>query len=192
MSNFKPIKNQAYTFAVALINSTTTTALLAAPTLAAGNFQISKDGGAFANLATLPTVTPTGGVQVVITLSATEMSADNIGILINVTGAAQQYILIQTRDPAIPYFQFTMTDTTGAPQSGIASTITVQISKDNGSFALPASSTGPGVGITEIGSGDYWIPLTTADMTFTGTMTFKATSSNGTSRPTMITLTNAL
>ena len=42
------------------------------PTLATGDFKISKDGGAFANLATLPTVSPASGRQVVITLSATE------------------------------------------------------------------------------------------------------------------------
>jgi hypothetical protein len=48
------------------------------PTIAAGDFTISKDGGAFANLTTLPTVTPAGGVSVKITLSATEMTSDNV------------------------------------------------------------------------------------------------------------------
>lgn len=48
------------------------------PTIAAGDFKISKDGGAFANLATLPTVTPASGVSVYIILSSTEMNADNV------------------------------------------------------------------------------------------------------------------
>jgi hypothetical protein len=43
------------------------------PTLAAGDFKIEKDGGAAANLATLPTVAPAGGISVAITFSAAEM-----------------------------------------------------------------------------------------------------------------------
>ena len=52
--------------------------LKSSPTLASGDFKISKDGGAFANLATLPTVEPSGSVSVKIPLSTTEMNADNI------------------------------------------------------------------------------------------------------------------
>lgn len=51
-----------------------------APTIAAGDFKVSKDGGAFANLATLPTIVPSGGRMVMISLSATEMTADNVVI----------------------------------------------------------------------------------------------------------------
>lgn len=50
------------------------------PTLASGDFKVSVDGGALANLTTLPTVTPTGGKGVKITLSASEMTGDNITI----------------------------------------------------------------------------------------------------------------
>jgi hypothetical protein len=46
------------------------------PTIAAGDFKVSKDGGAFANLNTLPTVSPSSSVSVQITLSSTEMNAD--------------------------------------------------------------------------------------------------------------------
>lgn len=42
------------------------------PTLATGDVKISKDGGAFANLGTLPTVTPASGTSVRVTLSASE------------------------------------------------------------------------------------------------------------------------
>ena len=148
MSNFKPVKGVAYSFPIALINSTTTTALVAAPTLSAGNFQISKDGGAFANLATLPTVTPSGGVQVIVSLSATEMTADNIGILINVTGAAQQFISIQTKDPSFGYFPFLMRDTSGNPKTG--ATVTGYYQADNGTFSALGGA------ITEIGNGYYY------------------------------------
>jgi hypothetical protein len=50
-------------------------------TLAAGDFKISKDGGATANLATLPVVEPAAGPIVKIVLSATEMTADKVTIV---------------------------------------------------------------------------------------------------------------
>lgn len=50
------------------------------PTLAAGDFKVSKDGGALANLATLPTVEPAGSAWVLFDLSATEMNADIVQI----------------------------------------------------------------------------------------------------------------
>ncbi len=48
------------------------------PTIAAGDFQISKDFGTFANLATLPAVTPAATRQVKVDLSASEMDAARI------------------------------------------------------------------------------------------------------------------
>lgn len=75
----EPIKGDAYTVSTPLIDAATGDFLLL-PTLATGDFQISKDGGAYANLATLPTVTPSGGPAVEIALSATEMDADLITV----------------------------------------------------------------------------------------------------------------
>lgn len=51
------------------------------PTIAAGDFQVSTDGGSFTNLTTLPVVTPAGGRAVKITLSASEMNGDNIMVM---------------------------------------------------------------------------------------------------------------
>lgn len=48
------------------------------PTLAAGDVKVSKDGGTFNNLTTLPTVTPTSDTTVRISLSATEMQAARV------------------------------------------------------------------------------------------------------------------
>ena len=48
------------------------------PTIAAGDFQVSIDGGAFTDLTTLPVVTPSGSSTVKISLSAAEMTGDNI------------------------------------------------------------------------------------------------------------------
>jgi len=50
------------------------------PTIAAGDFQVDKDGGGFADLSTLPTVDPTGTAAVKLTLSATEMNADVVTV----------------------------------------------------------------------------------------------------------------
>src|SRR5688572_29916394 len=47
------------------------------PTIAAGDFKVSKDDGAEANLATLPSELPAGSGWVKITVSAAEMTAGN-------------------------------------------------------------------------------------------------------------------
>lgn len=51
------------------------------PTIAAGDWKVSKDGGALANLGTLPTVEPASSVMVLIVLSGTEMTADSVVIV---------------------------------------------------------------------------------------------------------------
>lgn len=73
-----PVKGEDFICYIALQDMATPGSYKANPTIAAGDFQVSKDGGAFANLNTLPTVTPASGVAVKITLSATEMNADNV------------------------------------------------------------------------------------------------------------------
>lgn len=73
-----PVKNEDFVVYITLIDADNNLSFKANPTIASGDFQISKDGGAFANLTTLPTVTPASGVAVKISLSATEMNADNI------------------------------------------------------------------------------------------------------------------
>lgn len=59
------------------------------PTLAAGDVTISKDGGAFANLTTLPVVTPAAGRAVKVTVSATEMTADNVVVIFSDASGAE-------------------------------------------------------------------------------------------------------
>jgi hypothetical protein len=69
------------------------------PTIASGDFQISKDGGAFTNLTTLPSANPASGRAVMIDLSASEMAADNIVIqCVDASGAewCDQLINLQT------------------------------------------------------------------------------------------------
>jgi hypothetical protein len=48
------------------------------PTIAAGDFMVSKDGGAFANCTNLPAVEPAASEFVEIILTTTEMDADDV------------------------------------------------------------------------------------------------------------------
>ena len=75
-----PTKGIAYEFELALVTAASVS-FQTNPTLATGDFKISKDGGAFANLATLPVVIPAGGKSVRVVLSAAEMDADKIMII---------------------------------------------------------------------------------------------------------------
>lgn len=75
-----PKKNEDFNFAVFLEDATNPGSYKVAPTIAAGDFQISKDYAAFGNLATLPDVEPDGTDQVRVQISATEMNADVVSI----------------------------------------------------------------------------------------------------------------
>lgn len=73
-----PKRGVAHKFYIGLVDQANTKLLKANPTIAAGDFQVSKDGGAFANLTTLPSAAPASGRAIMIDLSATEMTADNV------------------------------------------------------------------------------------------------------------------
>lgn len=73
-----PKRGEDFIFPIALEDMSTPGSFKSTPTIAAGDFKVSKDGGAFANLTTLPTVTPASSTSVRITLSATEMTADTV------------------------------------------------------------------------------------------------------------------
>ncbi len=74
-----PLKNTAWTFECVLFDASEPTLIKTGPTLAAGDVQVSKDGGAFANITSLPTEIGSTGVLKV-GLSATEMNADRVAI----------------------------------------------------------------------------------------------------------------
>jgi hypothetical protein len=81
MTTYVPAKkNTEYIFYISLV-SQSTGQFQANPTLAAGDFKVSKDGGALANLTTLPAVTPAASKAVKVTLSSTEMNADNVVVI---------------------------------------------------------------------------------------------------------------
>src|SRR5262245_54360663 len=84
-----PKKNNAYVFFTGLVSQANSLTLQSNPTLAAGDVQVSVDGGTFAPLATLPTVTPTGSKSVKVSLTASEMNGDNIVVLFSDLAGAE-------------------------------------------------------------------------------------------------------
>lgn len=95
-----PKKATAYTFHIGLEDQGNPGLLKANPTIAAGDFKVSIDGGAFANLSTLPTVTPAGGVSVEIQLSSGEMNGDNIVVACIDASGAEWYDFFIDIQPA--------------------------------------------------------------------------------------------
>jgi len=73
-----PKKNEDFTCYVAVEDYANPGNFKSTPTIAAGDFQVSKDGGAFANLTTLPTNEPAASEMIEINLSSTEMNCDNV------------------------------------------------------------------------------------------------------------------
>jgi len=73
-----PVKGEAYTFYVSLVDISDPDNFKSNPTIAAGDFQISIDDSTFANLTNLPTVTPASSIQVKIVLTSTEMTGDKV------------------------------------------------------------------------------------------------------------------
>lgn len=90
MATFVPAKRGvAYRTWVSLVAQATRPQFQSSPTLAAGDVQVSKDGGALANLTTLPVVTPAASVLVQVDLSATEMTADLVMVVFRDAAGAQ-------------------------------------------------------------------------------------------------------
>lgn len=77
-SYWPPKKNTGYITYIGLLAVGSSNIFQSNPTIAAGDFKVSIDGGTLANLATLPVVTPTSSKLVKVTLSAAEMNGDNI------------------------------------------------------------------------------------------------------------------
>lgn len=81
MATYVPAKkNTAYIFYAALVSQANTKINQSTPTIASGDFKVSIDGAALANLSTLPTNTPAGSDMVKFSLSSSEMNGDNITV----------------------------------------------------------------------------------------------------------------
>lgn len=76
-----PLQNKAYEFYLGLGDINNPDEFVTNPTIAAGDFQISIDGSAFVNLATLPVVDPAGSIMVKVSLSASEMNGEKVNVV---------------------------------------------------------------------------------------------------------------
>lgn len=76
-----PVRGEDFSIQIALNDLSVSGSFKANPTIAAGDFKVSKDGGALANLTTLPSVAPAASTLVTIALSATEMTADIVSVV---------------------------------------------------------------------------------------------------------------
>jgi len=96
----EPKQGTAFIMYIALVDKLDPSAFISNPTIAAGDFKISVDGGAFANLATLPAVTPGVSRAVKINISALEMTGDNINIQgVDVAGDEWEDVMITLNLP---------------------------------------------------------------------------------------------
>jgi hypothetical protein len=91
----------AYKFFVAMTSQANPKTFLNTPSFASGEVQVSKDGGAFANITTLPAAS---GRLVEVNLSAAEMTADNIAVqfLDGNSEWCDLLVNIQTVDAGVP------------------------------------------------------------------------------------------
>jgi hypothetical protein len=76
-----PKKNEDCVFRIALEDYANPGNFKSNPTIAAGDFKVAVDATALTNLGTLPTVSPSSTVLVLITLSASEMNGDVITLV---------------------------------------------------------------------------------------------------------------
>lgn len=83
-----PKKNVALTIDIGLVDAANRPNFKSSPTLAAGDFKISKDGGNYANLGTLPTVVNSGKV-VRVAFAQSEMNADTITLVASDASGAE-------------------------------------------------------------------------------------------------------
>jgi hypothetical protein len=90
MATYVPPKRATeFIFYMGLVSQADTKLFQANPTLAAGDVKCSTDGGTLNNLTTLPTVTPAAGKQIKVTVSASEMTGDNIQLIFSDAAGAE-------------------------------------------------------------------------------------------------------
>lgn len=156
---FPPKSGVAFRFFASLVDQSNTKLFKANPTLATGDFKVSIDGGAFANLTTTPAVTPASGRAVQIDLSVSEMTGANIFVqAVDAAGAewcdaswCLQTTARQIDDLAYPATsgRSMVVDASGIVdgnmvKAGPTGSGTAQTARDLGASVLISSGTGTG------------------------------------------------
>lgn len=89
MASSVPVAGETFTFGCSAISQADTDIFQAGATIAAGDFQRSINGGAFANLDNTPTVTPAAGKRIQFVISAAETTSAGAGGEIYIVGSDQ-------------------------------------------------------------------------------------------------------
>lgn len=137
-SKLWPIRGSAYTFRITGVYSQADpTTFKTNPTLAAADFRIMKDGGAWAALTNTPTVLNTDtGIEVVLT--ATEMTADEINVRWQDAAGAEWIAGERTIYTAANGVDSVSTYAGGAVAS-VTAGVTVTTNNDKTGYALTAA-----------------------------------------------------
>lgn len=207
-----PRKNVAYKFYIALVDQSNTKLTKANPTIASGDFKVSTDGGAFANLATLPSANPASGRAVMIDLSSGEMNGDNIVVqCVDAAGAewCDLVLNIQTSARQIDDLAFPATtgrsfvvDTNGLIDANVVKvgptgSGTAQTARDIGLSVLLSSGTGTGqvklsAGYIAPNWGDVGNPTTVVNLSGTTVKTLTDAPSDSAGTTTLLARLTAL
>ena len=78
-----PVKNEDFKIRISLEDYANPGRFKSAPTIAAGDAKVDKDGAGLNNLSTLPSVSPAASKMLLIELSSTEMNADVVTIILS-------------------------------------------------------------------------------------------------------------
>jgi hypothetical protein len=104
-----PIRGTAYTTYVSLVSQADTKLFKTSATLATGDCKVSKDGGSFNNIGTLPVEISTTGV-LSLALTGTEMTADTVVVLFRDASGAEWCDLMLTLHTVAANFDALNTD----------------------------------------------------------------------------------
>lgn len=139
-SYFPPKKGVEYIFYISLAAQSQANTFQSNPTIASGDFKVSIDGGALANLATLPAVTPASSKMVKVTLSTSEMNGDNITFVgSDASGAEWRDIVVNIQTAARQLDDLAYPTTTGR---SIDVTATGAVGVDWGNVENPTTTLG--------------------------------------------------
>ena len=144
--SFVAVAGSTFTFGISLEDQANAGLFKAAPTIAAGDFQRSINGGAFSNLDNLPTVSPAAGRRVEIVLSASETTSAAAGgaiyiVGVDASGAEWYDVAVEVRVKAADLFNpasdtvglvTTVTNLTNLPATAALEATAQSILEDTG------------------------------------------------------------
>lgn len=205
VSYVTPKKNSAFIIYIGLPATAAPSTFKSNPTIASGDFQVSTDGGALANLTTLPTVTPASSKMVKISLSAAEMNGDNVTVVCSdAAGAEWNDVIFNIQTSARQVDDLAYPATTGRSivvdaaglvdanmvKCGPTGSGTAQTAKDIGG-AVPAAAAGASGGLLISGSNSGTTTLGALTVTGTATISDGLVINRSTSNSTAVAITGS-